>query len=139
MKLVLDTDVLIAGLRSPTGASAELLRRARERRVQLAIIVPLVLEYEAVAFAPEHLAASDLTREACEAIINSIVGVSEWIMMHFSWRPQVRDPNDEMVLETAINARADALVTFNRRDYGDAPGRFGIGCWLPSEALEKMR
>ena len=88
---------------------------------------------------PEHLAAAGLTGEEVQSVVDALVGVSEWIKMHFSWRPQVRDPGDEMVLETAINARADAIVTFNRRDFGSAPARFGIGCCLPSEALEKVR
>ena len=139
MKLVFDTDVLIAGLRSPSGASADLLRLARHRRFELALSVPLVLEYEAVALLPEHLSASGLERTDVQAVIDVLVDVAEWTRIHFSWRPQTRDPGDEMVLETAINAKADAIVTFNRRDYGDAPGRFGIECWLPRQALETVR
>jgi putative PIN family toxin of toxin-antitoxin system len=139
MKLVLDTDVVIAGLRSPSGASADLLRLARLRKFELAVSVPLVLEYEAVALLPEHLAASGLEPADAQAIIDVLVDVAEWTRVHFSWRPQTRDPGDEMVLETAINANADAIVTFNRRDYGDSPARFGLECWLPREALEEVR
>jgi len=58
---------------------------------------------------------------------------------HFLWRPQLRDPGDEMVLETTVNGRADALVTFNVRDFGTAPARFGIELMIPREAIGRMR
>lgn len=137
MKLVLDTDVIVAAIRSPTGASAEILRLARHGQVALAVSVPLVLEYEAVASRPETLAASGLTGAEVQMILDVVVSLSEWTAIHYTYRPMTRDPGDEMVLEAAINARADAVVTFNRRDFGDAPHRFGMGCWLPREVLEK--
>ena len=101
--------------------------------------VPLVLEYEAVVTRPEHLAASGLTLKDALAMIDVLVSIAEWVWIDYRWRPQTRDPADEMVLEAAINARADAIVTFNRRDFGAAPEKFGIGCWLPSETLEKLK
>ena len=58
---------------------------------------------------------------------------------HFLWRPQLSDPNDEMVLEVAINGRADALVTFNVRDFGNVPSRFGVELMLPRTAIERIR
>lgn len=139
MIIVLDTDVLVAGLRSPSGASAEILRLARHNRLGLAVTVPLVLEYEAVASRPEHLAASGLSLDEVQAVIDTLVSLAEWVRIDYRWRPQTRDPADEMVLEAAINAAADAIVTFNRRDFGAAPAKFGIGCWLPGETLEKLR
>lgn len=139
MKLVLDTDVIVAALRSPSGASAEILRLARYGRLGLAVTVPLVLEYETVSSRPEHLAASGLSRDEVQAVIDTLVSLAEWVRIDYRWRPQTRDPADEMVLEAAINAGADGIVTFNRRDFAAAPGRFGIGCWLPGEILEKLR
>jgi predicted nucleic acid-binding protein len=60
--------------------------------------------------------------------------------MRYHWRrPQLRDPGDEMVLETAVNVRADALVTFNVRDFGTVPVRFGIEVMIPREAIGRMR
>ena len=59
--------------------------------------------------------------------------------VHYQWRPQLTDAGDEMVLEAAVNGRADAIVTFSRRDYRDAPGRFGIDVWTPAEALREIR
>lgn len=139
MKLVLDTDVLIAGLRSPGGASAELLRMARRRQFTPVVSVPLVLEYEAVATLPQHLAAAELSREDAQAVIDVFVGMSEWTRIYYLYRPSTKDPADEMVLEAALNAGADAIVTFNRKDYGTAPADHNLGCWLPREALEKIR
>ena len=139
MKLVLDTDVVVAGLRSPTGASAELLRLAGRKRFKPAISVPLILEYEAVATEDEHLAASGLSRNEVQAVLDVLVERSEWTRINYAYRPLLHDPGDEMVIETALNAGADAIVTFNRRDYGDAPARFKLGCWLPKETLEKLR
>jgi predicted nucleic acid-binding protein len=72
-------------------------------------------------------------------LIDAIADLAEKVDIDFIWRPQTRDPADEMVLETAINGQADAIVTYNRRDFGEAPARFGIGCWLPAETLEKVR
>ena len=139
MKVVLDTDVLVAALRSPSGASAELLRLVRHGQLTLAVTVPLVLEYEAVATRREHLDAARLTAVEVASVIDVLVSLAERTRIDYRWRPQTRDPADEMVLEAAINAQADAVVTFNRRDFGAAPQRFGIGCWLPGETLEKLR
>jgi hypothetical protein len=58
---------------------------------------------------------------------------------HFLWRPQLRDPNDEMVLEAAVNRRADALVTSNTRDFGTVPLQFGVDVLLPREAITRIR
>jgi putative PIN family toxin of toxin-antitoxin system len=139
MKLVLDTDVIVAAFRSPDGASAELLRLARQREFAMAISVTLLLEYESVICRPEHLAAAAQTANDAQVLIDAIADLAEKVDIDFIWRPQTRDPADEMVLETAINGQADAIVTFNRRDFGEAPARFGIGCWLPAETLEKVR
>ena len=139
MKLVLDTDVIIAGLRSPRGASAEIVRLVRHGLVDLAVTVPLVLEYESVAVRPEHLMAAGLSEEDVLAVLDQLVAASHWSKIDYRWRPQTRDPADEMVLEAAINGGVDVIVTFNRRHFGKAPEQFGIGCWLPREVLEKLK
>ena len=139
MKMVLDTDVVVAAFRSTTGASAVLLRLARHGEITIAISVALMLEYEAVLTREEHLVAASQTVEDAHDLLNVLSDFAIKVDIDYIWRPQTRDPADEMVLETAINGQADAIVTFNRRDFGDAPSRFGVGCWLPSEALEKVR
>ena len=64
--------------------------------------------------------------------------MAEPIETHFMWRPQLRDPSDELVLEAAVNGQAAAIVTFNRRDFGTVPGRFGVDVLTPGEALRRI-
>jgi len=65
--------------------------------------------------------------------------MAEPVETHFLWRPQLRDPNDEMVLEAAGNGQPDALVIFNRRDFGTAPAQFGVEVLLPRDAIARIR
>jgi putative PIN family toxin of toxin-antitoxin system len=139
MTLVLDTDVVVAGFRSPTGASAALLQLVDEGKVELLLSVALVLEYESVLIRHEHLEAASASEAAARLTLDALVELGRPAWIDFYWRPKTMDPGDEMVLEAAINGKADAIVTFNRRHFGNAPGEFGIECWLPREALEKAR
>lgn len=70
--------------------------------------------------------------------MDAILAMAEPVEAHFLWRPQLRDPSDEMVLEAAVNGRGDALVTFNRQDFGAAPSLFGVEVLLPREALARI-
>ncbi|MBM4226819.1 MAG: putative toxin-antitoxin system toxin component, PIN family [Gammaproteobacteria bacterium] len=139
MRLVLDTDVVVAAMRSPTGASAALLRKALESKVTLLANVALMLEYEAVCARPEHLEAAELTAAQLEWFLDGLATLIEPVESRFIWRPTLRDPEDEMILEAAVNGRATAIVTFNSRDFGLAPGRFGVEVLLPREALRKLK
>ena len=138
MRLVLDTNVVVAGLRSPTGASAELLDRALSGAFTLLVSVALALEYEAVCGDADQRIVSGLSETDVETIVTALCAVAEPVATRFLWRPQLRDPADEMVLEAAINGAADALATFNRRDFGQAPAHFGIALVSPQEALRRL-
>lgn len=135
----MDTDVVVAAMRSPTGASAAIVRLARQGRVTLLLSVAMALEYEAVCSRPEHLLAAGLSEEDVNVFLDVILALAQPVTMHFLWRPQLRDTCDEMVLEAAINGDADALVTFNAKDFGDAPGHFGVELLLPREAIMRIR
>ncbi|HNY40803.1 MAG TPA: putative toxin-antitoxin system toxin component, PIN family [Bryobacteraceae bacterium] len=137
--MVLDTDVIVAAMRSPAGASAAILRSVREGRVTLLLSVALAFEYEALCMRAEHRLASGLSERQADQFGTAVVAMAEPVETHYLWRPQLRDPDDEMVLEAAVNGRADMLVTFNQRDYGPAPGRFGIDLLLPRDAIERIR
>ena len=137
--MVLDTDVVVAALRSPGGASAAIVRLARRGRVTLLMSVALALEYEAVCSRPEHRLAAGLSEDEVNVLVDAIIALAEPVAMHFLWRPQLRDPCDEMVLEAAINGDADALVTFNVSDFGSLPGHFGVDLILPRDAIVRMR
>jgi predicted nucleic acid-binding protein len=103
------------------------------------VSVPLALEYEAVCSEAEHRLAAGLNEREVEIFLDAVVAMAEPVETHFLWRPQLRDPGDEMVLEAAVNGQADLLVTFNVRDFGDVPSRFGIELMIPRDALERIR
>jgi predicted nucleic acid-binding protein len=97
------------------------------------------MEYEAVCRRPEHRVEAGLSERQVGIFLDAIIALAEPVLTHFLWRPQLRDPNDEMVLEAAVNGRAEALVTFNVRDYGTAASQFGVDVLLPREAIARMR
>lgn len=139
MRIVLDTDVVVAAVRSPNGASRWLLREALQRGITLVTSVPLILEYEAVLTRPEHLGSADLTVQEAWEMLDAIAAVSAHTRLSFRWRPLLSDVNDDMVLETAINGGADLLVTFNTRDFGSSGEAFGCRVLLPREAIKLIR
>lgn len=138
MRLVLDTDVVVAALRSDQGASRQLLLAALDRRVVVVASVPLMLEYEAVLTRPEQLDQILVTAEEINMVLDALAAVVEPVPLRFLWRPQLKDPADEMVLETAVNGRAD-LVTFNMRHLGAAARAFGIRAVLPGTIWREIR
>jgi putative PIN family toxin of toxin-antitoxin system len=138
VRIVLDTDVVVAAMRSPAGASAAIVGAARRKKATLLLSVPLAIEYEAVCRRPEHRIQAGLSDRLVEIFLNAVIAMAEPVHTHFLWRPQLRDPNDEMVLEVAVNGCADALVTFNVRDYGTAPCQFGVEVLLPREAIARI-
>jgi len=90
-----------------------LLEAARVRRFKRLLSVPRMPEYESVLMRPEHLAASRATAEDVSAILDELALVGERVELAIRLRPMLADPDDEMALETAINGRADAIITFN--------------------------
>jgi predicted nucleic acid-binding protein len=97
------------------------------------------MEYEAVCRRPEHRLEAGLSSREVEIFLDAVIAMAEPVPTHFLWRPQLRDPNDEMVLEAAVNGRADALVTFNLRDYGNAAEQFGVEILLPRDAIGRIK
>jgi putative PIN family toxin of toxin-antitoxin system len=138
MRVVLDTDVMVAAIRSDAGASRHLLLAVLRRTCKLLLSVPLIVEYQAVLTRPEHLAAARLSASDVGALLDALVGVAEPVRLAFLWRPALKDPNDEMVLEAAVNGQADRLVTFNRRDFGMAGARFGIVICSPGDVVKDL-
>src|SRR2546422_3979666 len=126
-------------MRSPSGASAAILRAVRRGQPVILISIALAMEYEAICCKAEHRLAAGLSESEVEIFVEAVIAMAEPVQTHFLWRPQLRDPNDEMVLEAAVNGRADALVTFNRRDFGDAPLQFGVAVLFPRDALARIK
>lgn len=138
ISLVLDTDVVVASLRSDLGASRQLLLSALDKKFELLLSVPLILEYEAVMTRAEHLAVCGLTSIEVRIVLDDLSAVARPVRLAFRWRPQLPDPNDDMVLETAINGSADAIVTFNQRDFAGAAKDFHCSVLSPAMALRTL-
>src|SRR5438270_629444 len=108
LRLVLDTAAMVAAIRSDRGASRRLLRAALEGQgLRLLVSVPLLIEYEAVMTRPEHLRAARLTTGDIGVLLDAVAAIAERVELAFLWRPVLPDADDDMVLETAINGRAD--------------------------------
>ncbi len=103
------------------------------------VSVPLFVEYEATLKRPELLKETQLSLRDIDELLDIVAACCEQTDIPFSWRPQLRDPKDEMVLETALNSRADALVTFNRADFEAACANLGVAVLSPSQFLERLR
>ena len=125
-------------MRSPSGASAALLRAARTGRVALLATAPLCLEYEGVCSRHEHVAAEGSGSEDLTVFLDAVVDLIEPVEAWFLWRPQLRDAGDELVLEAAVHGRAAAITTFNRRDFLPAATRFGVEVLLPAIAVRRV-
>jgi len=139
MILVLDTSVVVAAMRSPTGASAALLMLARKGKVKLLANVALALEYEAACHRAEHALAAGLSTREVGIFVDAVLAMIEPVESYFMWRPLLRDPADEMVLEAAANGRAAAIVTFNQRDFGAVPLQSGIEVLTPAVTLRRIK
>jgi putative PIN family toxin of toxin-antitoxin system len=139
VRAVLDTGVLVAALRSDRGASRQLLLAALDRKIVVLASVPLMLEYEAVLTRREQLEATGLTLQETNAILDALAAVAEVVTLRFLWRPRLKDPQDEMVLDTAVNGQANRLVTFNMRHLAAAAREFGIRAVPPGDFWRELR
>jgi putative PIN family toxin of toxin-antitoxin system len=139
MRVVLDTSIVAAAFRSRHGASNALLVAAVEGRVDVLATTTLFLEYEMVLKRAEQRLASGLTMERIDQVLAGLAALCEPVDVHFRWRPQLVDAADEMVLEAAINGQADALVTFNLRDFVGTAERFGLAVMRPATILRMLR
>jgi len=128
----------VAALRSRGGASWRLVDGALTRRFTLLLSVPLALEYEAVLIREEHRRVLGLSVREVIEVIDALICVAEPVQIKFLWRPLLFDPADDMVLETAINGRADGLVTFNQADFAPAARKFALNIVRPSAALRLL-
>ena len=136
MRVVIDTSVLVAGVRSRRGASFQVLSRIGTGAFDIAVSVPLVLEYEDVLM--RHMTATSLNELDVRDIIDYMCSAATRQEVFFLWRPQLRDPGDDLVLELAVAANCDAIVTHNVRDFGGVE-RFGIRVVNPGTFLNEVR
>jgi putative PIN family toxin of toxin-antitoxin system len=134
-QVVLDTSVLVAALRSQRGASYEVLSRVGGAEFELSVSVPLVLEYEAAAKAQAR--ELGLTHADIDDVVDYLCSVAHPRQIFYLWRPVLRDPKDDMVLELAVEAGCEAIITHNLRDFVGAE-RFGITVLTPGAFLQQL-
>lgn len=136
LQVVLDTNVFLSTLRSRRGASFRLLSLVGlGRRFEVNVSVPLVLEYEEVA--KRQLRTVELSSEEVDDIIDYICSVANRRRIFFLWRPYLRDPKDDMVLELAVEARCDYIVSYNKRHFAGIE-KFGLRVLTPQEFLREI-
>jgi predicted nucleic acid-binding protein len=104
----------------------------------MVLSVALALEYESVCMLAEHRLASGLSQSEVRVFLDRLISVAEPVQVHFRWRPQLNDAGDELVLDAAVNGRAQAIVTFNERHLREAKRQFGIEVMRPGEALRRI-
>ena len=131
-RIVIDTNVLISGLRSRNGASFKLLTLFGLDKFVVSVSVPLVLEYEEAAkfFSRKFR----LSHKDIDDILDYLCSISDHRKIHFLWRPVLRDPSDDMVLELAVESESKYILTYNKKDFRGAE-KFGIDVVTPKEFL----
>ena len=133
IKVIIDTNVLVAALRSRDGASFKLLSLIDSGLFGLGVTVPLLFEYEDV-IKREHLG---INNTSAEAVLDYFCAVASHHQVFFMWRPYLRDAKDDLVLEAAVAADATHIVTFNTRDF-EGIERFGIQAVWPADFLSRI-
>ena len=137
-RIVIDTSVLATALRSATGSGNAVLRLVAARQLIPLATPALFLEYEDVLKRPEQRLVQGFSLDQIDQFLAALASAVEPVEIRFQWRPQLFDPSDEMVLETAVNGRADALVTYNVKDFARAASRFKLRVMRPGDLLKEI-
>jgi putative PIN family toxin of toxin-antitoxin system len=131
--VVLDTNVLIAALRSKRGSAYNLLILLAEDLYVPNVSVPLFVAYESVA-KREGMVPKEMAEEDIEAILYYLLSKSSIRKVFYLWRPILKDPKDDLVLEVAVESLSEYIITFNKKDFIGAE-KFGIKAVTPKEFL----
>jgi putative PIN family toxin of toxin-antitoxin system len=134
-QIVLDTNVLFAGLRSQRGASYKLLTILNDIRWQLNISTALLFEYEEIL--KRQQAQLGLSLEDIDNVIEAICSIANKRSIFYLWRPILNDPDDDFLLDLAVESQADYIITYNQKDLQPA-NKFGIKVVTPKQFLQEM-
>ncbi|MBL3529674.1 MAG: putative toxin-antitoxin system toxin component, PIN family [gamma proteobacterium endosymbiont of Lamellibrachia anaximandri] len=132
VKVVIDTNVLVAALRSKKGASHKLLISLINGAYQPNISVPLFVEYESVTKRSGMVAG--LTDNDINTVLDYLLSKSSIREIFYLWRPCLKDPNDDLVLEVAVESQSEYIITFNKKDFRGIH-KFGIKAVTPQEFM----
>ena len=136
MKVIFDTSVLVAAARSSQGASFALISALPSKQFQICLSVALYVEWQAVLTRAEHLPLNQEVENAL-AFLRYLASIAHLQDIYYLWRPQQRDPNDDMVLELAVAAQAKYIVTHNIRDFQRL--KFDVIAITPADFLKLLR
>ena len=136
INIVIDTNVIISSLRSNQGASFKLISLIVENLFEFNVSVPLVLEYESVL--NRHLDDNLFSKTDVDDFLNYLCKVGNKRKVYFLWRPFLKDPKDDMVLELAIESNSEYIITFNKKDFVGID-KFGIEVLTPIEFIKKLQ
>ena len=132
---MLDTNVMVAALKSKRGASYKLLSIIDQDKFQISISVPLIIEYEYA------LKRTDLnillTDSEIDDILDYICQIADKREIFYLWRPYLKDPKDDMILELAVESESDYIITYNQKDFKEV-SKFGIKTLTPKAFLRKI-
>jgi len=134
--IVLDTNILFSGLYSSLGASHQVLRKIYSCEIIPVISTTLLFEYEDVL--KRNTEKLDLTTKKVDVILDNICALAIFQEVHFLWRPFLKDPKDDCVLEVCVASPADIIVTHNIKDFVGVD-QFAIKAIRPGELLEMIK
>lgn len=136
MYAILDTSVLVAGLRSNHGASFQILQAVRRGDIRIAVSVALALEYASVLPRPGLL--PQFTPADIEKIVDGFCLLADHQEIYFAWRPFLPDPDDDLVLELAVAASAPFIITHNISDFRGSDS-MGVRAITPATTLTLIK
>ena len=137
LRVIIDTSVLVAAARSRNGASFQLMRMLPSAQFEMALTVALYTEWQAVLTRPEHM-PPNVSVEATMGFLRYLASISHLQDVHFLWRPFLRDPDDDMVLECAVASGSRYIVTHNVKDFRRAT-ELKVQAITPADFLQLLR
>jgi putative PIN family toxin of toxin-antitoxin system len=135
IRIILDTNVLYAGLYSSDGASHQVLRAIERGRIQIVVSPTLLFEYEDVLYRKQ--AELGLSDQDIEAILDNLCDLSDHQQIYYLWRTFLPDPKDDHILEVAVASQTPCIVTHNLKDFTGIAKTFGIRAITPKQFLEE--
>jgi len=134
-QIVIDTNVFVTALRSQYGASYKLMSLIKSEKFKVNLSVPLVLEYEAIA--KKMIGEIALKEKEIDDILDFVISKANHWQIYYLWRPQLKDPGDDMILELAVTANCEYIITYNLDDFKGSD-KFGVTAITPKEFLQKI-